>query len=170
MRDFTHAGSRFLLGQSEYGYGIWSIGQELADPVIGFPATEEGWNSAVREFQRMEPYATPIAALPQQSALQLSPYAGVPAHYVPAGAPAVPQTNSMATAGGTIGIVGAVLSLIPFAGIVIGLLMGALAIVFGGVGLGRAGQVGRGRGLAITGLVLGILTVIFKLIPGVDLL
>jgi hypothetical protein len=171
MRTFTHGGSRFLLGQSEYGYGIWAIGRELAEPVMGFPGTAEGWADAVREFQRVEPQGAPLgSSFPQQAlALPAPGYPVVPA-YGPAGLQVAPQSNGMATAGGTVGIVGAVLSLIPFAGIVIGLIMGALAIIFSSMGIGRAGPLGQGRGFAITGLVLGILTVVFKLIPGGNLL
>lgn len=69
--------------------------------------------------------------------------------------------NSPGTAGGVIGIVGFVLSWIPLLGILIGLLLGIIAIVLGGVGL--SGQ--RPKGMAITGLVLGIVTVVLKLTP-----
>lgn len=69
--------------------------------------------------------------------------------------------NSPGTAGGVIGIVGFVLSWIPLLGILIGLLLGVIAIVLGGVGL--SGQ--RPKGMAITGLVLGIVTVVLKLTP-----
>lgn len=44
--------------------------------------------------------------------------------------------------------------------------MGILAIILGAIGLGRAQYVGTGQGMAITGLVLGILTAIWKLIQG----
>jgi hypothetical protein len=78
--------------------------------------------------------------------------------------------NSSATAGGALGIIGAFLSLIPIAGIWFGLLFGVLAIVFSGIGLNRADRVGTGKGIAVTGLVLGIVTIFFKMIPGVNLL
>lgn len=85
--------------------------------------------------------------------------------------PNQPTTNGLATAGGVIGIVGIVLSLIPLAGIVIGFVMGVLAIVFGGVGLSRFNSTGIGsKNLAVAGIVLGIITVILKLIPGVNVL
>lgn len=80
------------------------------------------------------------------------------------------QSNGAATTGGTVGIVGAVLSLIPLLGIPIGLVMGVIAIIFSAIGLSRVASSNVGRGLATTGLVLGILTVIFKLIPGVNVL
>lgn len=80
--------------------------------------------------------------------------------------------NSAATAGGVIGIVGAVLSLIPVAGIFIGIPAGILAVIFSSIGMARAkAQSGSsGMGMAVAGLVLGILTIIFKLIPGVNLI
>jgi hypothetical protein len=76
----------------------------------------------------------------------------------------------MATLGGALGIIGALVSLTPVIGIGFGLLLGVLAIVFSGIGLNRADHTGAGKGLAILGLVLGILTVFFKLIPGLNLL
>jgi hypothetical protein len=80
------------------------------------------------------------------------------------------ESNTMATAGGIVGIVGYALAWIPALGIPIGLVMGVLAIILGAVGLGRTQYVGTGRGMATTGLVLGILTVIWKLIPGLNLI
>ena len=64
----------------------------------------------------------------------------------------------------------AVLSLIPLLDIFIGLPMGLVALVLGCVGLGKAGPAHVKRGMAVTGIVLGLLTIIFKLIPGVNLL
>jgi hypothetical protein len=173
VRQFTYGGGEYLLGQSELGYGIWLVGREFEEPVIGYPPTEEGWNRAFADFTRMEPHGGPIAApLPAvvPAPLPVPAYAAVPV-WAPMAAPVGPRGNGMATTGGTVGIVGAVLSLIPIIGILIGLVMGVLAIIFGGVGMGRAnGLGGTGKGMAITGLVLGILTVVFKLIPGVNLI
>jgi hypothetical protein len=75
-----------------------------------------------------------------------------------------------AKTGGVVGIVGAVLSLIPFLGIIIGIIMGIIAIIFSSVGLSRSAQFPEGKGMATAGLILGILTIIFKLIPGADIL
>lgn len=83
----------------------------------------------------------------------------------------VEQKNGMATAGGVLGIVGFVLGLIPLVGIWFGFILGVLAIIFSGIGLSKSSMIdGVGKGLAVTGLVLGIVTVIIKLIPGVNLL
>jgi hypothetical protein len=94
------------------------------------------------------------------------------AQWGPVGAPR--PASGVGVAGGVVSIVGLLLSLVPFAGIVFGLLLGPLAIILSGVGLGQSGADGYGgprpKGMAVTGLVLGILTVVFKLIPGVNLL
>jgi hypothetical protein len=76
----------------------------------------------------------------------------------------------MGTAGGVLGMVGARLSLVPLFGIVFGLILGALAVVFGSIDLGRASSAGGRKGLATTGLVLGVVTIVFKLISGINLL
>lgn len=122
------------------------------------------------QYQPAPPQGPYQVAIPQPYAPQ--PYAPQPyaAGQYPQQAAAFGQPNGMATAGGVIGIGGAVFSLIPVLGIVIGLITGVLAIIFSSVGLSRAGSTGSGKGLAIAGLVLGVLTVIFKLIPGVNLL
>jgi hypothetical protein len=78
--------------------------------------------------------------------------------------------NGIGRAGGAIGIAGAVLSLIPLLGIIIGIPMGLVAIILSSIGLSRAGRLNDGNGMSVAGLVLGILTVIFKLIPGINLL
>jgi hypothetical protein len=67
-----------------------------------------------------------------------------------------------------LGIVGFVLSWIPLLGILIGLLLGALAIIFGAAGLAKPAP--ATKGMAVTGLVLGMVTIAFKLIPGWNVL
>ena len=197
MRQFTHGGQQHVIGRSEAGYGIWLVGREHEDPLISYPPTDDGWNRAWSDFSRLEPNPQPIGSpsapvlapppyappspapyAPQAYGAMSSPpqafpiapvYAPVPGYAVPG--TLQPRGNGMATTGGTLGIVGAALSLIPLIGIFIGLVMGVLAIIFGGVGMGRANNLGgAGKGMAVTGLVLGILTVIFKLIPGVNLI
>ena len=62
-----------------------------------------------------------------------------------------PQGNGLAVAGMVLGIITLVLCWVPF----LNWLLALLAIVFGAIGIGRAGKVGRGKGMAITGLVCG---------------
>jgi hypothetical protein len=71
----------------------------------------------------------------------------------------------MAVAGGVLGIIAVVLSFIPFIDFV-AIVLGVLALIFGVVGLNKANRLGgAGKGMAITGIVTGIiaiaLTVIF---------
>ena len=70
------------------------------------------------------------------------------------------QKNGMATAGLICGIISILLCWVPFAGLV----LGVLGIVFGSIGMSRAGRLGGvGRGAGVTGLVTGILG--FVLLP-----
>ncbi len=59
----------------------------------------------------------------------------------------------MATAGMVCGILGIVLCWVPL----LGLLLALLGIVFGSIGMARAGRLGRGKGAGVAGLVTGIL-------------
>jgi len=73
---------------------------------------------------------------------------------IPQAAPPLDRPNNgMATAGMVLGILGIVLCWVPG----VGLLCALLGIVFGSIGLSRAGRLHRGRGAAVTGLVCGIL-------------
>lgn len=70
--------------------------------------------------------------------------------------PAHPVTSGMAISGMILGIVGLVFAWVPILDIV----MGGLAVVLSAVGLKRCNTgIGGGRGMAIAGLVCGILTV-----------
>jgi hypothetical protein len=63
--------------------------------------------------------------------------------------------NGLGTAGLVLGIVGAALSLVP----VLGFILGVLATTFGGIGVAKANRgEATNRGMAIAGLVLGIIT------------
>lgn len=68
-------------------------------------------------------------------------------------------SNGIGTAAGVLGIVGAVLMFIPFVNY-IAVLLGVLAVTFGGVGINRSKRLGgAGKGMAITGLVLGLISI-----------
>jgi hypothetical protein len=68
------------------------------------------------------------------------------------GAPPPNRSNGLAVAALVCGIVG----LLCF-----GFILGPLAIIFGGVGMSRANQGADHKGLAVAGLVLGIVDVAF---------
>jgi hypothetical protein len=76
----------------------------------------------------------------------------------------------MAISAATLGIIAFILSWIPILGMFIGWIMGVLAIIFGGIGLSRATSLQVGKGLAVVGLVFGIVTVILKMMPVVGVL
>lgn len=59
----------------------------------------------------------------------------------------------MAVAGMVLGLLALVLCWVPM----LNWLLALLGIIFGALGIARAGKVGRGKGMAITGLVTGLL-------------
>lgn len=64
------------------------------------------------------------------------------------------ETNGIAIAAGVCGIIAVVLCWIPFVDYT-SIVLGALAIIFGIVGVRRADGYGSGKGIAITGIVCG---------------
>ncbi len=63
-------------------------------------------------------------------------------------------SNGLATAALTCGVIGTLIAWMPFL-VVIGVVLGVLALVFGIKALRRSAAVGRGRGAAIAGIVTG---------------
>lgn len=72
-------------------------------------------------------------------------------------------SNGLATAGFVLGLLGLLGSWIPFLNI-LGIILGVLGIILGGVGLAQSKKAGAGKGLAIAGIVLGALAVIFAIL------
>jgi hypothetical protein len=71
--------------------------------------------------------------------------------------------NGIAVAGGVLGIVAVVLSVIPFIDF-LSVVLGVLAIIFGAIGNGRAATLaGSGRGMAITGIVCGSVALLISI-------
>jgi hypothetical protein len=66
----------------------------------------------------------------------------------------------MAVAGMVLGIIGLVLFWFPF----VGWLVSLLGVIFGGVGIGKANKVGKGKGAAIAGLVCGALGLVIGVV------
>jgi len=67
-------------------------------------------------------------------------------------------------AGGVVGIVALVTAFIPFIDFV-SIVLGVLAIIFGAVGNGRAARMGgTSRGMAITGIVCGIIALAISIL------
>jgi hypothetical protein len=89
----------------------------------------------------------PPSALPHASA-PLAPHRSPVQQQVVYSQPIPMQrpTNSMATASLVLGIVGLFLPILSI-----------LALIFGGIGISKANQGAAGKGLAVAGLVLGII-------------
>ncbi len=69
--------------------------------------------------------------------------------------PVARQSNGLAIAALVCGIIGLLL---------FGIVLGPLAIIFGGIGLSRANKGAPHRGMAVAGLVLGIIDVVLLVI------
>jgi len=57
--QFTHSGSRFLLGYGRAFFGIWDR-QGGSAPLSKFPRTDDGWRDAWLAFSAMEPNSTEV--------------------------------------------------------------------------------------------------------------
>ena len=75
-----------------------------------------------------------------------------------------PPGNGIGIAGGVCGIVAVVLCWIPFVDYV-SIVLGALAIIFGALGIRHANTYGGGgKGMAITGVVTGIVALVISIL------
>ena len=84
-----------------------------------------------------------------------------PGGYAPPPAPA--QTNGMAIAALVCGVLGIIGSFIPVV-MYFTAVLAVLGIIFGVMGMKKAKQLGSGNGLAVAGLVLGIVGTVFAII------
>lgn len=73
-----------------------------------------------------------------------------------------PAGSGLAVAGLVVGIIALLFSFIPIIG-VIAWILGPLAVVFGAVGISRANKGAPGKGMAIAGLILGIVSLLIAL-------
>jgi hypothetical protein len=80
----------------------------------------------------------------------------------PYGYPAAPQApgNGLGVAGFVTGLVGLVLCWVPWFGMILGL----VGVVLGGIGISQGKKKGAPTGLAIAGLVCGVLAVLVWLV------
>jgi hypothetical protein len=70
------------------------------------------------------------------------------------------QTSGVGIAGFVTGLLGALLSWFPLAGIILGI----LGIVLGGVGVSQGRRAGAKTGLAVAGVVLGVIAVVISVV------
>ena len=141
------SGDQFMLGHTQgepHFYGIWAR-DDGAEPRARFPFTEHGKSEAMAAFLTVEPNAADVSL-----------DGAISASAIPGG-PSAPQTQpaSVKPAGNAAAVISLVLGIL---GMVIPLILSAPAIVFGFIGLSSANSRGApGKGLAIAGLVLGLI-------------
>jgi hypothetical protein len=100
-----------------------------------------------------------VPVQPQYYAPQPQPQYGQQSYY-----PVAPPSNGIGTAGGVLGIIAIVLSFIPFIDF-FAIVLGVLAIILGALGVQRANRMGgTGKGMAVTGVVLGIIATALSLL------
>jgi hypothetical protein len=109
--------------------------------------------------QQQQQYYAPMQVVAPQ------PYSAAPAQAVfMEPVPVMAPRNGVGTAAGVLGILAVILTFIPYASF-IGIVLGILAVIFGGVGISRANRIGgAGKGMAVTGLVLGLIAVVLAVI------
>lgn len=78
----------------------------------------------------------------------------------------VKTSNGLATAGFVLGLLGFLGSFIPVLNIG-GILLGVLGAILAAIGLSKAKKTGTGKGLALSGLILGVLALIIGIVVNV---
>jgi uncharacterized membrane protein YkgB len=109
---------------------------------------QQQWQQVPQQpYQQYPPQESPAQQQAYQQYQQLQPY---------------PQTpgNGVGVTGFVTGLLGLIFFWVPF----IGIILGILGVVFGGVGFQQFRKRGQTNGLAIAGLVLGIITVAIYII------
>jgi hypothetical protein len=128
----------------------------MPDEPSGLPPPPD-WNAAQPVIPNQPPGFPPQPGFPQQA----GPYGYYPQ---PQAYAAGQPGNGIGIAGGVCGIVAVVLCWIPFVDYV-SIVLGALAIIFGALGLRNANaHGGAGKGMAITGIVTGIVALVISVL------
>jgi len=161
--QFSHTGQRYLLGYDATDFGIWDRSAP-GGAVERFPRSDDGWSEAWRRYASLEPNSQPVRAVQAPTAAQQQgawqqgqwqqPQPGV--YHVPQ----VSTTNGLSVAALVLGLAGLAtfwLFAVP----------PVLALIFGILGLGqirRSGGREQGDGMAIAGIVLGSIGIVFFVI------
>jgi hypothetical protein len=128
----------------------------MADGPSGIPPPPD-WSAPQPGVPTQPPGFPPQPGFPQQA----GPYGY---YQQPQAYAAGQQGNGIGIAGGVCGIVAVVLCWIPFVDYV-SIILGALAIIFGALGLRHANtHGGAGKGMAITGIVTGIVALVISVL------
>jgi hypothetical protein len=139
------------------------VAEQYAGPGDQRPAydQESGANAAQsQQYPQPQQYGQPqqYPAHPQQAPYGAAPQPGYgyPGTVVLQQAP----SNGLGTAGFVTGLLGLIFCWIP----VLGIILGVLGVILGGVGISNGKKKGAGTGLAIAGLVLGLISLIPSII------
>ena len=141
-------------------YGDAPYGSSPYGDATPGPAAYPGPSQPPAGYQQPGHAAAPYppAFYPATSYPQVAP---APSAYPPSYYAAAHPRNGLGTAALVLGIIGAAL----FWTISLPFILGILAIIFGAVGLGRVRRgVANNRGVAMTGLILGIVAVLAPLV------
>lgn len=79
------------------------------------------------------------------------------------------KTNSSATTGLVLCLIATFFNFIPFLGF-ISIILGILAIIFGGIGWSKSSELNTGKGKSITAVILGIINIVFYFVSSALLL
>jgi hypothetical protein len=128
--SLDYRGIRFALGRTvDSRFAVWD--QSTGAAVAITPSTDAGWQQAWGRYMQLEHDPGSLHPAP------------------------VVASNGMASASMILGILGSILGLIPLLAI-FALALGGVGLFLGFAGLGRAKDIGVGRGAAIAGIVLSI--------------
>ena len=159
LRKSTDTGSSPLSGSYDPTAGYQgTTGYPAAPPQYPTPGMPAPFDAPAAQ---PAPYGAPGYGAPgyDPAAYSPPPYGQPPYAAGGYGSPypfATPPRNGMGTAGLVLGIIGVVLCWSP-----LGIILGILAVIFGGVGLARAKRgEATNRGPAMAGLVLGIVALV----------
>jgi hypothetical protein len=114
--------------------------------------------------ERVQPPIPPQPYAPRQVPVPMAQPVYMVQPGVAPGIRFVPNSNGIGTAAGVLGIISAVLMFVPVINY-LSVVLGTLAIIFGARGNRRARLYpGTPKGMAVTGLVLGIISLVIALI------
>lgn len=118
---------------------------------MSMPGTPHSTPSPEPEF--------PAGAQPPYGTGQQAPYAQGPQGAYTAGGSAPRPGNGLAVAGFVVALLGLPGSFIPVINLV-SIVLGVIGAILAAVGLARSRRTGTGKGLALAGLIIGVLTVV----------
>ena len=151
--QFTHSGTRYLLGYGTDFFGIWDR-QGGSEPVSRYPRSDDGWRQAWLAFSSQEPESTEVGMAGAGTGAGIGIGAGA----------AIPATRARTALGGPTN--GSAIASFVFG--ILGLFLGFLSILALVLGFNARKSLQRtpqqGAGLATAGITLGWIGLAFWII------